>query len=82
MKKLVNYLLIVVATLLMSGCAAKSYVGKVDMVAIGAGAKAVSTSDKQYINENALPGIVVGYTPNLSITETGTSDTVKYVAVE
>lgn len=82
MKKLVNYLLIVVATLLMSGCAAKSYVGKVDMVAIGAGAKAVSTSDKQYINENALPGIVVGYTPNLSITEQGTSDTVKYVAGE
>lgn len=78
MKTLFNYALIVVALLFMSGCAAKTYVGKVDVVGIGAGAKP-TTVDRQYILESSLPNVVIGYTPNLSVVEQNVSDTTKYI---
>ena len=81
MKTLVKLGLIALAAILMSGCATKSYVGMVDVVAIGVGAKPTTVEDKQYIQEDALSGIVIGYTPNISMKEVdiGLNDTAKKV---
>jgi len=82
MKTFINILLVVAIPLFMSGCMAeKTYLGKVDVVGIGAGAKPVN-SDSYNIDKSRLSNITVTNTPNIKITEQDVSKTVKYVAGE
>ena len=79
MKMLTNVLLAGTVALAISGCAGKSYIGKVDVLGVGAGPQ-VSASDPNYIDSSMLSDIVVAYTPKLQIKEQDVGKNVKYVA--
>lgn len=79
MKTFTNILLSGAVALSMSACAGKTYMGKVDVVGIGAGAKS-ATKNANTVNDAMLADIVVAYTPNLITKEQKVNETVKYVA--
>ncbi len=79
MKTFLNVLLVLSMALLMSGCfAEKSYMGKVDVIGIGAGAKP-ATQDAHSLDSTKLSNITVAYAPDIKVKEQAVSDTVKYV---
>ena len=71
-----------VAIAIMSGCGPSSYNGLVNVVAVGAGEKPTTKSDRNYVDTSSLPNIVVFHTPNLKIKEQKVSKNVKYIAGE
>lgn len=80
MKTFVNILFFISMTLLMSGCfAEKTYIGKVDVIGIGAGQKS-ATGDAHSIEKKQLSNITVAYASDIQITEQKVNKTVKYVA--
>ncbi|QSZ42889.1 hypothetical protein GJV85_12480 [Sulfurimonas aquatica] len=79
MKTLINMLIITGITLFMSGCfAEKSYLGKVDVIGVGAGAKPVNP-DMNHVEKAMLPNIMVATTPELQVQEQDVHTNVKYV---
>ncbi|MBD3823712.1 MAG: hypothetical protein IE916_04305 [Epsilonproteobacteria bacterium] len=80
MKRFFKYLSVLFMALMLSGCMAeKSYLGNVNVVGVGAGAKPAKT-DVNYVDAGKYNHSIVVYTPNIAITEQKTNDTVKYVA--
>ncbi len=72
-------LLSAVAIAMFSGCGPSSYNGLVNVVAVGAGEQPKSVNDRNYINKNSLPNIVVYHTPNIKINEQNVSTNTKYL---
>lgn len=82
MKTLFRTLLLVAIGLSMSACfAEKTYMGKVDVVGIGAGHKPTS-SDANSINKSTLKNITVTYADKIKIEEQDVSKNTKYVVGE
>ena len=69
-----------VVVALMSGCGPSSYNGLVNVVAVGAGEKPTSVSDKNYVETESLPNIIVYHTPGIKIKEQDVSTKTKYIA--
>jgi len=79
MKRLMQVALVVVVAFLGSGCAQKSYVGKVDVVGIGAGPKPVA-QNKNSVVPSKLNKVSLLYADKIKVEKQKTSKPVAYLA--
>lgn len=80
MKKFIYFIMAMFMPFFMVGCVAeKSYTGKVNVVAIGAGPKPTDSFDRQYIKEDYIPNAIVGYTPNLFVSQQSSINSMNYI---
>ncbi|MEA3499554.1 MAG: hypothetical protein U9R41_00815 [Candidatus Marinimicrobia bacterium] len=78
MKNLMKLALVFLIGLMVIGCSS-SYVGKVDVIGVGAGEKPTS-HDRHFVNESQVKNIKVTHTPNIKFKEQDVSENVKFVA--